>query len=160
MNRWGVREHFVYWMFAKGDTCLYVGMTRQPERRWRQHQQRKPQMTAQVATRRMAGPFPLQTARRIEREEQRRLNPVYVEPFTRERRLVVDIGSLRYAAEVAGFQNDQQLADGMGITPSQLSRVLSGACQPGNRFLAGLATVFGVESLQDLLIVLPDEEAA
>lgn len=77
MNQWGVREHFVYWMFDAEGVCLYVGMTRQPEKRWKTHQYEKPVMIARIASKRMAGPYLIETARRIEREEQDRLRPFY-----------------------------------------------------------------------------------
>lgn len=77
VNRQGVREHFVYWMFAADGRCLYVGMTRRPEYRWHQHRYHKPEMVASIAHKRMAGPFPLETARQLEREQQEDLEPVY-----------------------------------------------------------------------------------
>jgi predicted GIY-YIG superfamily endonuclease len=76
-NRPGIREQFVYWMFDAEGNCLYVGMTRQPERRWRRHRYEKPNMVARVAYKRMAGPFFLETARRLEREQQDDLEPVF-----------------------------------------------------------------------------------
>jgi hypothetical protein len=75
VNRWGVREHFVYWLFDAEGNCLYIGMTRKPERRWRQHHWERPRMVAQVAYKRMAGPFLLEVARRLEREEQDEWQP-------------------------------------------------------------------------------------
>lgn len=77
MNRWGVREHFVYWMFDTNGDCLYVGMTRRPEARWRRHQSDRPEMASRVAYRRMAGPYLIQDARRIEKEQQLELLPKY-----------------------------------------------------------------------------------
>lgn len=75
MNQQGVREHFVYWMFDSDGDCLYVGMTRQPEQRWRRHRYEKPDMVAQIAYKRMSGPFLLETARKLEREQQDDLQP-------------------------------------------------------------------------------------
>lgn len=77
MNREGVREHFVYWLFDADGRCLYVGMTRQPEYRWKRHHYERPEMIAQVANKRMAGPFLLEAARKFERAEQDRLLPRY-----------------------------------------------------------------------------------
>lgn len=76
-RRLGIRENFVYWLFAKDDECLYVGVTRKPETRWAQHRATKPDMYPQIAYHRMAGPFDLETARKLEREQQEDLNPIY-----------------------------------------------------------------------------------
>lgn len=48
------RIHFVYWLFDAEGNCLYVGRTMRPEQRWKQHCRTRNQMTAEVATRRMA----------------------------------------------------------------------------------------------------------
>lgn len=71
------RTHFVYWMFDKRGRCLYVGCTMFPRQRWYEHRCRRPEMVAQVASKRMAGPYERATAYRIEREQQRELSPVY-----------------------------------------------------------------------------------
>jgi len=77
MNRQGVREHFVYALYAADGTCLYVGMTRRPEQRWKQHLRDRPRMTEQVSQRRMFGPYLLGVARRLERELQDDLEPTF-----------------------------------------------------------------------------------
>lgn len=69
-----MRDHFVYWMFADDGDCLYVGMTMQPTKRWQAHRRN---FGAEVARKRMAGPYTKQTARAIEREEIKRLRPKY-----------------------------------------------------------------------------------
>ena len=71
------REYFVYWMFDKRGRCLYIGVTIHPKQRWAEHRCRKPEMVAQVASKRMAGPYTREVAFRIEREQQRELSPVY-----------------------------------------------------------------------------------
>lgn len=76
-NRWGVRENFVYWLFDENDVCLYVGLTRRPEYRWRQHCWERAKMAGRVARKRMAGPYLIETARRIEREQQLMLLPTF-----------------------------------------------------------------------------------
>ena len=72
-----IRDHFVYWLFDADGTCLYVGCTKRPEQRWRQHSALKKEMVAKVATRRMSGPYTFGTARKIEREQQYLLNPTF-----------------------------------------------------------------------------------
>ena len=71
------RDTFVYWLFDDSGECLYVGITRKPERRWQQHCWQKPQMVDRVAHKRMAGPFTAQAARQLEREQQDDLQPIY-----------------------------------------------------------------------------------
>lgn len=79
------RCHFVYWLFGAEGKCLYVGVTRRPEQRWRQHCKEKPLMAKQVVRRRMAGPYFYGTALRIERRQQDLLHPAY-DKRGRERR--------------------------------------------------------------------------
>lgn len=67
----GTRDHFVYWLYGKGNTVLYIGCTRRPEARWREHCDGSHRaMVKQVVRRKMAGPYDYETARRIERDEQ------------------------------------------------------------------------------------------
>lgn len=70
-----MRNTFVYWMFDASGTCLYVGITRDPARRWSQHL-RKPWIS-RVAYKRMSGPYEDAAARVIERLQQDELQPVY-----------------------------------------------------------------------------------
>jgi transcriptional regulator with XRE-family HTH domain len=44
----------------------------------------------------------------------------------------------------------------IGVHHSQVSRVLSGKSEPGNRFIAGILDVFGVGAFQDLFAIVPD----
>lgn len=87
------RDHFVYWLFDADGDCLYVGITKHPEKRWRQHRYEKPHMAAQVAHKRMAGPFPLPVARRLEREQQDDLQPRYDERQRAMRARLRDVSS-------------------------------------------------------------------
>ena len=57
------------------------------------------------------------------------------------------------------LKSDAGLAKAMEIHPAQLSRVLRGGA-PGMRFVAGLAKVFGIEFLQELFIMEPDDSGA
>lgn len=69
------RRHFVYWLFDVDGRPLYVGATRYPEQRLRQHM-RKPWF-GEVALKRMAGPFAKAVALRLERQQQDELQPRY-----------------------------------------------------------------------------------
>lgn len=69
------RRYFVYWLSDADGQSLYVGMTRYPEQRLRQHQ-RKPWF-AQVSSKRMAGPFTKAAAAELERQQQDELQPRY-----------------------------------------------------------------------------------
>lgn len=71
------RDHFVYWLYDANGLALYVGVTRRPEARWRQHGYTKPAMVAKVASRRMSGPYTKDVARRLEREQQEDLQPIW-----------------------------------------------------------------------------------
>ncbi len=68
------RDHFVYWLFDSYGQCIYIGITRQPEQRWKAHCRR---FGDEVASKRMAGPYTPGTARRVEREQQDLLHPKY-----------------------------------------------------------------------------------
>jgi len=57
---------------------------------------------------------------------------------------------------VPGLDTDAALAERMGMTGGQVSRVLRGGT-PGPRFIAGLLDVFGIEFFQDLFAVVPDD---
>lgn len=67
------RDTFVYWMYDAEAVCIYVGVTKYPRQRWSQHQRKA--WIGEVASRRMAGPFTAETARRIERQQQDELQP-------------------------------------------------------------------------------------
>jgi predicted GIY-YIG superfamily endonuclease len=71
------RDHFVYRLFDVADELLYVGCTRRPTERWREHRTDRPYMTDQVKSVRMQGPYARTVARRIEREAIRNENPAY-----------------------------------------------------------------------------------
>lgn len=71
------REHFVYWIYDADDACLYVGRTCQPELRWYQHQRTNPQMAGRATRFRMAGPYAIDVAARIELDQQLLLKPPF-----------------------------------------------------------------------------------
>lgn len=74
---WGEREYFVYWLFDDEGRSLYVGMTKHPELRWKQHQRTKSMMCLLATSRRMAGPFTKPVAQQLEREQQEDLQPKF-----------------------------------------------------------------------------------
>jgi hypothetical protein len=102
------RNHFVYWLFDTEGTCLYVGCTTRPAQRWKAHCVNRKQMVAETATRRMAGPYTRNVARRIEREQQDLLSPKY------DRRLVGIEKAVISRREWRGFRKslrDQKRAE-------------------------------------------------
>lgn len=158
MNRQGVREHFVYWLFDSDDECLYVGMTRQPEERWRQHRRERPEMAAAVATKRMAGPFNEKTARRLERQQQDDLSPLY-DGRVRPRGHVVALRPDAAQTLLAGFNaaTSTELADHIGLHPSQISRVLAGKNLPSNGFISSVIDRCGLDAFDRVFQIAPDE---
>lgn len=156
------REHFVYWLFDDADRCLYVGMTRQPEARFRQHRATKPDMIAQVATKRMAGPFGIDAARQLEREQQDDLSPVYDGRLNRPPGYTVGLRA-DAARQLRGklcAEYNVDLAAGLDIHPAQVSRALSGKQAPGTRFIAGVIDRCGLDfAFREVFEVVPDESA-
>lgn len=72
-----LREHFVYRCYDADGRLLYVGCTRRPDARWRQHKADRHYWTADVARTRMAGPYNYDTAREIERVALRDEYPIH-----------------------------------------------------------------------------------
>ena len=71
------RTHFVYRIFDEFDHLLYVGCTKAPEARWRQHRaEKKPWLTFMERTH-MMGPFDRATAFAKERETIEAEQPYY-----------------------------------------------------------------------------------
>lgn len=84
----GLRNHFVYEVYDKSDTVIYIGCTRRPEARWRDHRAdgTKTAMVKEAHRCRMYGPYDYPTARRIERAQQFDLRPKHnAIPITRTR---------------------------------------------------------------------------
>lgn len=161
MNRQGIREHFVYWLFDNRDECLYVGMTRRPEERWRQHCFEKPQMMKRVARTELAGPFDIAFARRHEREQQDQLRPSYdgrLHSKHRTLRLRSDAGAKVLRA--FGAATYIELAEHIGLHRAQISRVLSGQHAPGNRFIAGVIDCCGLKFAFDHVFELVHDPSA
>ncbi len=151
-----MRDHFVYWMFDTEGACLYVGITRTPERRWAQHQMTKPEMTDQVGSRRLSGPYTAATAREIERREQDRLRPRYDARYSgNSYTLALRNDALAKLSEQHGIKTGSELAQVLKIHQSQLSRIQRGLAAPGERFLAGVLDAFGWDCLPDLFDIVP-----
>lgn len=79
------RAHYVYWIYASGGRCLYVGRTAYPEQRHQQHRQTNPRMMLQASYFRMAGPYHIVDAARIEDEQQQLLKPPFCAPWKSQR---------------------------------------------------------------------------
>jgi len=80
----GLRNHFVYLLADESGEVIYVGCTRNPEQRWRDHRTTK-RWSSEVASKRMVGPYDYPTARRIERELQDLHRPRYDARFRASR---------------------------------------------------------------------------
>lgn len=59
---------------------------------------------------------------------------------------------------LAGLTTDDQLARAVGVHPTQFSRVLSGRSEPGNKFIAGMLDVFGVDAFSQIFEVVAASE--
>lgn len=68
MNTLGVRNHFVYRVFDADGDLLYIGCTKNFERRWREQKVDRPKMTAAATRCKLSGPYTYETARRLEAE--------------------------------------------------------------------------------------------
>ena len=71
----GVRNHFVYYVYDELGEVIYIGCTRSPSRRWKQHKRWNPAMVAAAYYCRMAGPYDFATARQVEKYEQYKYRP-------------------------------------------------------------------------------------
>lgn len=58
----------------------------------------------------------------------------------------LNLNGLNRKRKQAGILDDKDLAQRMGINPATVHRVLNGKAEPGNRFIAGMALVFGRDS--------------
>ena len=61
-----VRDVFVYRMYAD-DLLLYIGITSNLDRRWREHRGERPGMTNLVTRCHVSGPYTRDTAKQLER---------------------------------------------------------------------------------------------
>lgn len=65
----------------------------------------------------------------------------------------LNLNGLNRKRKQAGIQDDRDLARRMGINPATVHRVLNGKAEPGNRFIAGIALVFGPNSFAQVFNV-------
>jgi hypothetical protein len=79
------RVHFVYWIYGVNGRCIYVGRTACPTQRRLQHNKSNPRMMSQASYFRMAGPYNIDDAARIEVEQQQLLQPPYNAPWKHAR---------------------------------------------------------------------------
>lgn len=57
-----------------------------------------------------------------------------------------------------GVTLNKDLAEHLGIHPAQVSRVLSGKHPPGNRFIAGVVDLCGLEfAFEHVFQIIPDD---
>lgn len=61
---------------------------------------------------------------------------------------------------LAKIEFDHQLAALIKVDATTVSRVLTGKCAPGARFIAGCIEAFGADCFSDLFVVVPDEGSA
>lgn len=78
------RDHFVYRVYDAGDQLLYIGCTKNFERRWREHKSWLRDMVAAASRCKLSGPYPYAVARRLEKEAIEAENPLH--NFTLARR--------------------------------------------------------------------------
>lgn len=85
----GLRNHFVYHVLNRRGEVIYIGCTRRPERRWKDHRRDlwRQDMVSEACRFKMFGPYDFPTARRIERAHTFDLKPKHnAIPITRDRR--------------------------------------------------------------------------
>ncbi|AIT13449.1 helix-turn-helix DNA binding protein [Mycobacterium phage ZenTime222] len=75
-------------------------------------------------------------------------------------RLVVRRGQIEAHKIRAGIRTNDELARMAGLHPTQMSRVLSGHCDPGTKFVAGICYVFGPNAFEDIFDVVDDNADA
>ena len=73
----GNRNHFVYYVYDRAGEVIYIGCTRNLDRRWSDHKYFRQPMQAEAVRVRVSGPYDYKTARRIEKSEQYRYRPRY-----------------------------------------------------------------------------------
>lgn len=71
-------------------------------------------------------------------------------------RLVLNLDQLDQYRQEHHIETDDALAERIGVHPTQVSRVVRGGAQPGQKFIAGLLLIFGKEAFGDLFDVEPD----
>ncbi|GAA1265768.1 hypothetical protein GCM10009634_06360 [Saccharothrix xinjiangensis] len=91
-------------------------------------------------------------AHRGRRTRRRTTVPVEPKPYTVRLRAE----TFAKAAQLAGFSSDYRLPGAMGLNRSTVTRVRSGALQPGPAFIGGALTALAPMRFEDLFEVAPE----
>lgn len=73
--------------------------------------------------------------------------------------LILNRDGLERLRRWSDITTDCELAARIGVDPATVSRVLSGKCSPGTKFIAGVVAEFGSDRFGDLFVVAPDDDA-
>lgn len=72
---------------------------------------------------------------------------------------VVDVRRLRWWGKEHDWMSLNEIAMGLGVAPSTLSRVANGKGTPGGELLARARLVFGDEAFSEIFTAVEDDEA-
>lgn len=72
-----LREHFVYRAYDAAGRLLYVGCSKQPQKRWAEHRTNRADWVPLAARFRLSGPYNYDTARELERVALRDEYPLH-----------------------------------------------------------------------------------
>jgi transcriptional regulator with XRE-family HTH domain len=72
----------------------------------------------------------------------------------------IDQRKLRWWGKEHDWYSQDEIAHGLGVAPSTLSRVLNGKSSPGHELLARMRLVFGAEGFADIATVTEAEADA
>lgn len=70
---------------------------------------------------------------------------------------VMDARQLRWWGKEQGWTTYGEIALGLGVAPSTLSRVVNGKSQPGADLMAAIRLVFGPEAFADIFPSVTEE---
>lgn len=71
--------------------------------------------------------------------------------------LELDRDGLERLRRYANITTDGQLAARIGVDPATVSRILSGKCLPGTKFIAGVLAEFGSDRFDDVFVITDSE---
>jgi transcriptional regulator with XRE-family HTH domain len=71
--------------------------------------------------------------------------------------LALDRDGLERLRRYAEITTDGQLAERIGVDPATVSRILSGKCLPGTKFIAGVLAEFGRDCFADIFVIVADD---
>lgn len=104
-----LREHFVYRVYDKAGRLIYIGCSRRPEKRLKEHKFDSPRWHSQMASVRLSGPYNYETARQLEYDAINSENSVYNETS------IVRIRLKRRRDEIADTELRAALARGESV---------------------------------------------